>query len=216
MVVRMSKNKRRGREKKGKTPNKKVKIYCEGYTEKHYFDMLRKKHSKSNISVSVEAVSQSHKALVKKVINKEKVEKSDVVVIVFDNDNQSTQDISQAISDIRKNNYYLFYTNQCFELWLLLHLESVEKNRSLNTEQLNKKLETYCQVEKWKNYKNENFNQIQEMFEDNVECAMKNALKLNHGNINVTKQNSPYLIGQNPYTNIHRDLKVIFNITKRL
>ncbi|HDK5681466.1 TPA: hypothetical protein PTC13_002250, partial [Staphylococcus pseudintermedius] len=70
--------------------------------------MLRKKHSKSNISVSVEAVSQSHKALVKKVINKEKVEKSDVVVIVFDNDNQSTQDISQAISDIRKNNYYLF------------------------------------------------------------------------------------------------------------
>ncbi|HDK5698260.1 TPA: hypothetical protein PTC42_002231, partial [Staphylococcus pseudintermedius] len=62
--------------------------------------MLRKKHSKSNISVSVEAVSQSHKALVKKVINKEKVEKSDVVVIVFDNDNQSTQDISQAISDI--------------------------------------------------------------------------------------------------------------------
>ncbi|HDK5679950.1 hypothetical protein [Staphylococcus pseudintermedius] len=45
---------------------------------------------------------------------------------------------------------------------------------------------------------------------------MKNALKLNHGNINVTKQNSPYLIGQNPYTNIHHDLKVIFNITKRL
>ncbi|ELH0947585.1 hypothetical protein ACKS3T_000675 [Staphylococcus pseudintermedius] len=64
----MSKSKRRGREKKGKTPNKKVKIYCEGYTEKHYFDMLRKKHSKSNISVSVEAVSQSHKALVKILI----------------------------------------------------------------------------------------------------------------------------------------------------
>ncbi|WP_155260265.1 RloB domain-containing protein [Staphylococcus delphini] len=166
--------------------------------------------------MSVEAVSQSHKALVKKVINKEKVEKSDVVVIVFDNDNQSTEDISQAISEIRKNNYYLFYTNQCFELWLLLHLESVEKDRSLSAEQLNKKLETYCQVEKWKNYKNENSNQIQEMFEDNVECAMKNALKLNHGNINVTKQNNPYLIKQNPYTNIHHDLKVIFNITKRL
>lgn len=45
---------------------------------------------------------------------------------------------------------------------------------------------------------------------------MKNALKLNHGDLNLVKQNRAYLINQNPYTNIHHDLKVIFNVTKRL
>lgn len=203
----------RGRERRGITPNKSVGIYCEGYTEKRYFDMVKRKHSKSNVKVRTEAMSKSHISLVEKVISKEKKEKNDIVVVVFDYDGNDVNNIQQAIALANNHNYYIFYTNYCFELWLLLHFEDLKTKSNLLPLVLNQKLEQYCEVELWNNYKNEKFPDIQNYFEYDIENAIQNAFKLPNGNVNIQLVNQPYVIQQNPYTNIQHDIKKVFNIS---
>lgn len=201
----------RTRKKRNKTLNKKTHIYCEGFTEKHYFNMIKNKHRKANLTIELDALGKGHKALVDKAISKEKTNKSDTVVVVFDYDNNPTEDIVRALKLAKDHGYYVFYNNFSFELWLLLHFQQVSPSTPIESGQLNQKLARYCNVDEWSEYKNVKFKEVEDNFKYNLEDAITNANKLNYAD--VSKSLEPHLITLNPYTNIHHDIKTIFNIT---
>lgn len=203
----------RTRKKKHKHTNKQIIIYCEGFTEKHYFDMLKSKYSRSNITVKTESLGLTNQELVEKVIEKKKRNKSDLTIIVFDYDDNPVNKIEKSFKLARENNIEIWYSNKCFEVWLLLHFQNL-KDQNLKINAVISNLEKYTEVENWKDYKNEKFEDLKEYFIDNVNLAYENANITLQGDGDICHDYSPFNIQKYPYTNIHFNLKKIFNVNK--
>ncbi|MHA4769418.1 RloB family protein [Staphylococcus capitis] len=210
----------RGRSSRGLKENKIVSIYCEGYTEAHYLEMLKQKHSKKSVTIKCHTVGQGHKALIKYIIKKEKNKpankRSDKVVAVFDYDNRNVDEIEEALSEAKnhKPKITVLYTNFKFELWLLLHFKPLYGRQNISSKVLDKELEECCDVEKWQNYKNERFYEVEPKFYDKVEDAHINSNSLKYYEIDISENYPPHIITYNPYENFHFYLKSIFNVSK--
>ena len=195
---------RKGRSPKGKSFNKKTLISCEGKVETLYFKMLKEKYSKNNVSVSIIEQSSQGSKLVDKAVKKSK--NFEEVYVVFDRDNLTNDQLSEALTLAKKNNIKILLTVQQFEYWLLLHFEHY--NNSTNKQLLERKLCTHIGVSKWNEFKSDKFNDLRQYFIDNINTANNNAQKLNLKDINLNNQD----LFNNPYTNISYYLKDIFNV----
>lgn len=195
---------RKGRSPKGKSFNKKTLILCEGKVETLYFKMLKEKYSKNNVSVSIIEQSSQGSKLVDKAVKKSK--NFEEVYVVFDRDNLTNDQLSEALTLAKKNNIKILLTVQQFEYWLLLHFEHY--NNSTNKQLLERKLCTHIGVSKWNEFKSDKFNDLRQYFIDNINTANNNAQKLNLKDINLNNQD----LFNNPYTNISYYLKDIFNV----
>lgn len=195
---------RKGRSPKGKSFNKKTLILCEGKVETLYFKMLTEKYSKNNVSVSIIEQSSQGSKLVDKAVKKSK--NFEEVYVVFDRDNLTNDQLSEALTLAKKNNIKILLTVQQFEYWLLLHFEHY--NNSTNKQLLERKLCTHIGVSKWNEFKSDKFNDLRQYFIDNINTANNNAQKLNLKDINLNNQD----LFNNPYTNISYYLKDIFNV----
>ena len=195
---------RKGRSPKGKSFNKKTLILCEGKVETLYFKMLKEKYSKNNVSVSIIEQSSQGSKLVDKAVKKSK--NFEEVYVVFDRDNLTNDQLSEALTLAKKNNIKILLTVQQFEYWLLLHFEHY--NNSTNKQLLERKLCTHIGVSKLNEFKSDKFNDLRQYFIDNINTANNNAQKLNLKDINLNNQD----LFNNPYTNISYYLKDIFNV----
>lgn len=125
-----------------RTAHKTILIVCEGQTEEWYFSKF------PVISLSVKCVNlqgQSKMSLVKATqdILKEEGFTFDEVWCVFDMDVNTNRDFTlfdKSIAKAKSLGYNVAYSNDCFELWLLLHYKDIQstQNREYYYEQLGK------------------------------------------------------------------------------
>lgn len=106
-------------------------IFCNGeQTEKNYFEQLKRECQISRMQIKVIASGYNSLSLVKNV--QEKIMgKNDKVYVVFDvdalpkgqesNPVNSKEQAVQAIKLCAKCKYVAIVSNECFELWFLLH-----------------------------------------------------------------------------------------------
>lgn len=179
-------------------------IYCEGEnTEPEYF-----KSFPVTTETDVEAIGlgKSRTALVKKVIELiAKIEKDEdrQVWVVFDRDIryenqvQGNQDFNNAVFLANQHGLKCAYSNDCFELWFLLHDEYFESkwNRSQIFEKLSEKLGfNYESAGKQKGFSKS----LYPLFSDRIPFAIQNAKKLH-----LSHSDNEFHL-QNPCTTVYQ------------
>lgn len=98
-------------------PRKSVLIVCEGAkTEPAYFEAFRLPQV-----VEVQGVGKNTVSLVKHALDLKAKSNFDEVWCVFDRDSFPPDNISSAFALAKANNIEVIFSNECFELWYLLH-----------------------------------------------------------------------------------------------
>ncbi|MGG5329563.1 RloB family protein [Enterococcus sp. AZ163] len=158
-----------GRKSKNKPLRKEIRIYCEGTTEKIYFDLLKQKYRLPNIKVktkgdvgqSVELVNHVLRTLSKTSSSDRK--KLDKLIVVFDKDEESWESIEKAFALANANNIEVCFSNECFEIWLLAHFEEIQKNKKWTRKLLYSRLTQVLEVNSYESEK-ANKKTIQKIF----------------------------------------------------
>lgn len=114
----------------GKKPYKVIYIYSEGeVTEREYFLAIKDELKLSTIHIKPIGTGYHTVSLVKEVIAKRYRDEEGIETewwVVFDKD--SWNDFDEAIALAEKNNIKVAYSNECFELWFLLHYNLLEND----------------------------------------------------------------------------------------
>lgn len=94
-------------------------IVCEGEkTEPLYFDAFRV----PTVAIKIVPIRKDPLAIVEKAINYVRNDDGyNQVWCVFDKDDEPPERFNQALALAKKNKIRVAYSNQCFELWYLLH-----------------------------------------------------------------------------------------------
>lgn len=98
------------------------------------------------------------------------------IFVVFDKDSFLDGKFNQAIKKASKKNYEVLWSNECIELWFLLHFYFLDSN--VSRQEYFKKLETYFDCA-YKKADTDIFNKLNS--EVNIKKAVKNAKKLYQG-----------------------------------
>lgn len=185
-------------------PKPEIGIYCEGESERQYFLMLNQKYNASNIKtkkIKVDSLGESGVKLIKEAKRKGNYHHQSKIYVVFDRDEKSDDEILRCKKLAEKLNVTILFSSICFEIWILMHFESVM--RAYTRRDLFTKLsgEKYfgCDYNRFKgsSYRNSLFDQVQ--------FAINNAKSLYDNN---------NMIVDNPYTNIHRELENLYGKRK--
>lgn len=177
-LFKKQKSKRKQRKIENKIRSKlTVYIFTEGTkTETNYFKSLEKnlkKDSNFKSIVNLVGVGWSTKSLLRYV--ETTLSKSNMPVdsknvwLVFDKDD--FDDFNNAIMEAKEKGYSVAWSNECFELWYILHYEYL--NSGISRKDYRKKIEKYIGCEYEKN--------SEEMFDltySNIDTAIKNSKKL--------------------------------------
>ncbi|MGP4061490.1 RloB family protein [Halobacillus sp. H74] len=119
------------RKRKGLKQKDTILIVCEGEkTEKLYFEGLKQLLNSPNVKVKVFGTGKSCMKLLDHAIKKYETMKKDAekIWIVFDKDDIRREEIEKTLKNARENGINYAFSNECFELWLLLHYERVERH----------------------------------------------------------------------------------------
>jgi hypothetical protein len=154
-------------------------IICEGKTEKNYFDGFKL------VSAKVKAVDKKGKnalnLLTEAVSVKNLNNDYDQYWVVFDRDDQtnSYDQIIEAFNIARQNALKAAFSNQCFELWFLLHFQNVSS--SMNSDNLEKKLDKFLPDTKSGKYTKVDLTHYEQLIGKKADALMR-AAKLNFNN----------------------------------
>lgn len=178
-------------------------IFCEGKTEKYYFDYFAKiikKNKYTNIEIVFETANGNAQGVlnlanhffleennIRKFSNYEKC-------LAFDCDDPP--DIQQVVG--ASKDYKLLISNPFFETWLLMHFEEVDTKLS--------KRKTYQHLSEHLNnsYSKGHKGKIREIIGNgNVEKAIDNAKSLERQYESIGKSIEINIIEMNPYTSLH-------------
>lgn len=200
------------REPKGSPYGRKIElqksflIICEGLnTEPEYF----KSFPLGNTTLKTHGVGRSKTALVKHIITsveKEPRARLQEVWAVFDFDRNADQlyaqkrDFDKAIKLAEKHNIKVAWSNDCFELWFVLHYQLVESNLNRNDfyRILSEKWDcAYHNTGKQGDFCKGIYKRLQQDELSNQNSAVKHAKKLLKGCKNLTPANSA------PATTVH-------------
>lgn len=194
------------RRKKEKTLKETISVFCEGYTEKIYFDILKRKYRAANIKIKAEVTKGQSSSLVNNAIRSlektSKKNKPDRVIVVFDKDDNQNDDIQKAFKMAREHNFGIAFSNECFDLWILLHFTEI--SGFLSRDSLNQELEKNFSVEKYSKIKNDE-TKLSQHLEHNIVKACKNSQ-------NVENDLSKFSV--NPFTNVGLIVEDIFEIKR--
>lgn len=164
----------------------KILIFCEGSTEKNYFEYFKSRISNKydNIEILTELVSSNAQAVLNYAENflhdeENKQNFSDYEkYLVFDCDAPPT--ILDVIKNAKSsdNEYKLLISSLIFEVWLLMHYEDVE-DKPLSKVVIGKKLTDYLRLDNYEKHKNDK-GVIAKIIKgsSNVEKAVSNAENL--------------------------------------
>jgi hypothetical protein len=171
-------------------------IYCEGInTEPEYFNSFP-----IIPEANAKGLSRSGLSLVEKVIElleKQKEKDPDQQVwVVFDRDirysdgKKGDANFNKAIKLAHEKGIKCAYSNDCFELWFILHREYQQS--ALNRIQYYEKLSKWLNINYTKDGKGKDLaKNLYQMFESQLETAINNAEKLHksHGDTEFNRQN---------------------------
>lgn len=206
---------RQGRKANARNLKERIVIYCEGQTEKQYFDMLSKKYR--GITINTKRIGVKTKVmgntapihLVNEAIKNLQSDKKDYQIdqayVVFDNDDHTPAEITEAIHLATKHQFEVIYSNISFDLWILLHFQPV--NNHMTKREIYNRLNVLFQVVSYQNdLKGIN---LSNYLEDLVVHAYANAQQL------ISNPNPViHYINKNPYVNLHQFIKKIFQVDK--
>jgi len=182
-------------------------IFCEGNTEKFYFEYFKniiEKNKFNDIRIELETSDGNASRVLKfaeQYISDEKNLRkysNYKKYLVFDCD--APPNIQRVITNMlaSDNNYELLVSNHLFETWLLMHFENVDKKISKN--EIYRRLSNHLSNE----YKKANEGVIREIIlKGNLEEAMKNAERLAEKYKAENADISSSINKMNPYTNVN-------------
>lgn len=111
--------------REGRKPTKALWIFCEGKTERLYFDKLRFEERISRLRIkSFQSGYKNADGIVKEAIefiNKRDFQVGDLIACVFDRDANSNEQLTKAKTIGEANNILISFSNPCFEYWILCH-----------------------------------------------------------------------------------------------
>lgn len=112
-------------------------VFCEGETEGGYFTgfRVRVKTMKGGSAISI--VEDSNRWL----RHFKAKERFDQLWLVFDKDDSSDEEFNQAILQAEEYGFQVAYSNESFELWILMHFEQV--NSELSRKEYEVRLKKY-------------------------------------------------------------------------
>lgn len=180
-------------------------VFCEGNTEKYYFDYFAKiiKHNKyTNIEVVLESANGNAQRVLNYANDFLSDEKNNQKFanykkyLVFDCD--APENIQAVISNAATENYELLVSNYLFETWLLMHFEDVEEK--LRKKEIYKRLTMYLHDKYKKGYKGK----IREIIQNgSIEKAIDNAKMLEQAYEDDNKNIFTSIDNMNPYSNVY-------------
>ena len=187
----------------------KVLLFCEGNTEKYYFDYFAQiinsnENKYNNVIVTTEAADGNAQKVLKHSVDFLSQEENNRLFVnygkylVFDCD--APEDISSVITQAAShpNNYHLLVSNHLFETWLLMHFEDVEE--TLSKKETANRLSDHLNAK----YKKGQKGRTREIIlNGDVEKAIENARKLEkkYDHLGKTIYNS--INDMNPYSNVY-------------
>ncbi|WP_411345020.1 RloB family protein [Paenibacillus sp. WLX1005] len=196
--------------------NKKLKkeilIFCEGETEKLYFEMLNRKYNASNVKINntiqvspFVAPGQSLdlvEYVIRSIQKNPRYKKNDVekIYVVFDKDDQDWERVDMAIRLAKSNGFGVIFSNICFDIWLLMHYEDV--NIALERKTIYSKLSNSMSIE---NYEKNKANSI-------IKDILYTKVKVAHDRSQKCCDWS--CMRSNPFTNIAEEIKNIYGTQK--
>jgi len=196
-------------------PKKIIFIFCEGEkTEPLYFEGFKKdleaKIRRKDVSVLIDGTGCNTLSLVKRANEKlsESPEGYDSKVdekwLVFDEDTCKGGKFDNAIDKAESDGWKVAYSNECFELWYLLHFSyyNTDTGRDTYYEKLIPKLKDLdptLQISNWRK-DGKKLDEIYNLLKDKQPVAIKNAKKL-MASYSGKQKNSPS--NQRPSTTVY-------------
>jgi hypothetical protein len=182
-------------------------IFCEGLTEKIYFDYfvsILEKSKFDDIQVVIETASGNASRVYKyaqRYLTEEENNRrytNHQKYLVFDCDApENVQNIIQQAGESCEN-FRMLLSNKMFEIWLLMHFENVEQ--ALSKGELKNHLSKYLNRE----YKKANEGVVREIISNgDVSAAIANAERLCRTYKESGKNISQNINEMNPFTNVY-------------
>ncbi|MBP6949053.1 MAG: RloB domain-containing protein [Candidatus Pacebacteria bacterium] len=160
------------RKQNTRQPNKVIRIYTEGtVTEPNYFNSIKNELRLPEVEINVYGCGDHTVPLVKlAVARKEEIGADEETEwwVVIDKDDHDGFD--ESISLAKKNDINVAYSNECFELWFILHFEYL--NTSIGRKRYFEKLDTLLGTSYEKN------SNIYHLIKDREATAIHNAKNL--------------------------------------
>jgi hypothetical protein len=199
--IRKNFNQRFKRKYNTRKPNKFIYIFTEGKeTEVKYFKS-KKEEVETKIrrrNIKIKGIGDNALNIVEYAldfIKKEDIELDiDEFWVVFDKDDYEKQ-FDNAINRAKANKLKVAYSNECFELWFLLHFNLLTS--PINRKDYFKKLDKEIKKINRRGY-NKNLKNVFSLIKNKEKEAIKNAKKL----INIHKNEKSFL-RKNPSTTVH-------------
>ena len=179
---------------------KTILIYCEGETERIYFEQMRMLKRSKMVSVKIKNVKRSAIKLAQHAYRDSSYQPFDEVWIVFDKDDLTEKQLDEVNTFCEQHNIQIAYTNEAFELWLLLHFEQIDVNQVYPRALLNEKMEEYLGITRY--IRNKANAEVIAPIALRHEVAMKNCIDM----MQLRNSNSR----DNPYCNVHEMIRDVF------
>lgn len=187
----------------------KVLLFCEGNTEKYYFDyfaqIINKNENKyNNVIIATESANGNAQTVLNHSIEFLSREENNRLFsnygkyLVFDCD--APKDIASVITQAKANtnNYHLLVSNHFFETWLLMHFEEV--GEKLSKRKTYERLSSHLAGQ----YKKGQKGRTREIIlNGDVEKAIENARTLENQYIQLGKSIYDSIDDMNPYSNVY-------------
>lgn len=190
----------RVRQKGNLALRKTVLIYCEGETERIYFEQMKLLKRSKMVSVKIKNVKRSAIKLAQHAYRDSSYQPFDDVWIVFDKDDLTEKQLDEVNAFCEEKDIKIAYTNEAFELWLLLHFEPVEVSEPYPRAVLNKKMEHHLGVARYFRHKGD--------VELISPIALRHEVAIKHCKEMMALRTTDSR--ENPYCNVHEMIRYIF------
>ena len=199
--------------KKIKHQKKHILIALEDTKSSRFYikDLLKDKNIISHI-VFAKHIGTDPKSVLKAIKQFEKENpdiKYDKAWLVIDRDSFSKENFKGTLETARQKEICVAYSNECYELWLLLHFKNIasHKTREEIKKELNEEFKKYFNLKYEKSEKH-----VYGMLIDRQEEAIQRAKKLTENIIKIDGKLDPY--NNNPSTKIHLLVECLNNLEK--
>lgn len=186
---------------RGNIPLRKtILIYCEGETERIYFEQMKMLKRSKMVSVKIKNVKRSAIKLASHAYRDASYQPFDEIWIVFDKDDLTDWQLDEVNEFCARHNIHIAYTNEAFELWLLMHFEEIDERQVYPRALLNEKMEQHLQVTRY--FRNKGNAEVIAPIALRHEIALMNCIAMmDRGNTESR---------DNPYCNLHEMLHKVF------
>ncbi|MCH4056718.1 MAG: RloB family protein [Lactobacillaceae bacterium] len=187
-----------------------IAIYCEGDSEKAYFEMLKHKYHSANVhpeKINIKPMGKQGMDLLTTAVTRiqrlPQRKQVDQAYVVFDRDDLTVSELQKCESYAKDHQIKIIFSSVNIEIWILMHFQPVM--RAFTRPELNRILsgEKYFDTD-YAAFKGCPYD---ELLVDRVKIAKSNADKL------LQVSPDPWY-NRNPYTNINTYLTEIFGVTE--